>query len=382
MNEVPVLIIGAGPAGLAIAGRLRKQGIQFELLEKSERIANVWHEHYDRLHLHTVKELSHLPHLPFPDDYPRYVPRQKLVAYYEHYAQKFDIRPHFGEEVTALNKSDTGWVAHTATGQSWKARYVVVAVGVNRAINRPVFPGEATFQGRILHSRLYKNATFFLGQRVLVVGMGNTGAEIALDLCEQGVSVGISVRSPVNIVPRDTFAGPTQRTALMLSKLPNGLGDWLGTQLRRLMVGDLSRYGLPTPNVPPAKQLRTTGKTPVIDIGTVAQIKAGNIKVFPAIQHFEADGVVFVNGEKQAFDTVLLATGYLAQFEDFIENANTLLDAYGWPKSCIAEGAHEGLYFLGYDNYVAGGILGVIYRDSETIAKDITAKLAGVAAPV
>ncbi|MDX1942101.1 MAG: NAD(P)/FAD-dependent oxidoreductase [Saprospiraceae bacterium] len=372
MNETPVLIIGAGPAGLAMAGRLRKLNIPFEILEKSDRIACAWHEHYDRLHLHTVKELSHLPHLPFPEDYPRYVSRQQLVDYYEMYAKAFDIKPHFDTEIISIKKSNNKWTVKARNGKKWEAEQVVIATGTNRAVNRPIFEGEEKFQGRIMHSRIYKHADPFHDQRVLVVGMGNTGAEIALDLCEHDIETYLSVRSEVNIVPRDTFAGPTQLTALRLAKLPTWLGDWLGTQLRRVMVGDLSRYGIPTAKIPPAKQLRITGKTPVIDIGTIKHIKARKIKVLPGIDHFTKEGVVFTNGEKYAFDTVILATGYAAKLDDFIPDASEVLDEHGWPKSCIGEGKHQGLYFLGYDNYVPGGILGVIYRDSEKIANQIS----------
>ena len=375
MSATPVLIIGAGPAGLAIAGRLRQLSIPFEIIEKREEVASTWHEHYDRLHLHTVKELSHLPHLPFPEDYPRYVPRQKLVEYYARYAKAFDIQPHFGEEVIAIKKQGDYWRVKTLAGKKWEAQHVVIATGVNRSVNRPLFEGEEKFQGRMLHSRLYKNADPFENQKVLVVGMGNTGAEIALDLSEHGVETYLSVRSPVNIVPRDTFAGPTQHTALKLAKLPPWLGDRLGTLFRTMLVGDLSKYGIQTPTLPPAAQMRTLGKTPVIDIGTVAQIKAGKIKVLPGISHFTKTEVAFTNGEQYAFDTVLLATGYQAKLQELLDDTEGLLDDHGLPKTLIGNEKWVGLYFLGFNNYVAGGILGVIYRDSEKIAASIQSSI-------
>ncbi len=371
MSDISVLIIGAGPAGLAIAGRLRKLHIPFEIIEKTEHVAPAWHEHYDRLHLHTVKEWSHLPHLPFPVDYPRYVSRQQLVKYYENYIHEFNIQPHFGEEVISIKKSNDKWRVKTLSGKKWEAAHVVIATGVNRSVNRPLFEGEEIFQSRIMHSRLYKNAEAFENQKVLVVGMGNTGAEIALDLSEHHIETYLSIRSPVNIVPRDTFAGPTQLTALRLSKLPTWLGDRLGTLLGKIMVGDLSKYGIQNPKLPPAAQLRVFGKTPVIDIGTVAQIKAGKIKVLPSIQHFEKNEIVFTNGEKYAFNSVILATGYRAKLQDFLDDTEGLLDEQGYPKEIIGKEKFAGLYFLGFDNYVAGGILGVIYRDSEKIANHL-----------
>ncbi|MDV7400617.1 NAD(P)-binding domain-containing protein, partial [Arthrospira platensis SPKY1] len=99
---------------------------------------------------------------------------------------------HFGQEVRAIDKEGAQWVVHTAAGQVFRAADVVIATGVNRLPQRPDFPGEANFQGRILHSREYKNSAPFRGQKVLVVGMGNTGAEIALDLSENGIAAAIS----------------------------------------------------------------------------------------------------------------------------------------------------------------------------------------------
>ncbi|MEN0006108.1 MAG: NAD(P)/FAD-dependent oxidoreductase [Bacteroidota bacterium] len=368
VQRTSVLIIGGGPGGLATAGCLRKAKVPFELLEKSQRVGNAWHEHYDRLHLHTVKELSHLPHLTFPEEYPQYVPKGLLTDYFEQYTQHFNIQPHFGQTVTEISKEGTKWQVQTKQGATWIADQVVVATGVNRVPNHPAFQDEADFGGQILHSRKYRNAKPFVGQRVLVIGMGNTGAEIALDLSESDIDTTISVRSPVNIVPRDVLGRPTQLTAQKLSKLPHWLGDWVGVQLRRFTVGDLTKYGLQTPAMPPAKQLRVTGKTPVIDIGTLTAIKAGRIKVMPGLDHFTTSGVVFKNGQERAFDTVILATGYRPKLEAFIPGIAPLLDQYGAPSKVMAPAPFEGLYFVGFDNYTAGGILGNIFRESGQVA--------------
>ena len=373
MEHIPVLIIGAGPAGLAIAGRLQKRGIAFEIIERFGRVGNSWHEHYERLHLHTVKEMSHLPFLPFPDDYPRYVPRDLLCAYFKDYAETFDIKPRFGEEVAEVFRLENGrWQVNTSGGWKCTADHVIFATGVNRIPNRPHFEGEERFKGEFIHSRKYVNARPYRGKRVLVVGMGNTGAEIALDLAENGAEPFVSVRGPVNIVPRDFLGRPTQKTALMLSRLPEWLGDWIGKMVRRISMGDLQRYGLRFTEMSPIRQLRELGKTPVVDVGTADQIRLGKIKILPQITRFFENGAIFTNGRHYTFDAVILATGYRAQIQDFLQDVDGLLDERGIPK-CIGEGPHKGLYFLGFDNYTAGGILGVINSESGLLADRIAA---------
>ncbi len=371
-----VVIVGAGPAGLAIAACLRKANIPFVVLEKSNNIGNSWHQHYDRLHLHTVKAYSHLPYLPFPEGYPQYIPRKQLIQYFEDYAAHFDIQPRFNHGVTAIRRKGDYWQLETQSGEVLMAERVVMATGVNRIPNIPHLNGQETFAGEIVHSRAYKNATPFYGKKVLVVGMGNTGAEIALDLSEHGIATWISVRHPVNIVPRDAFGRPTQLTAMKLAKLPHWLGDRLGILLRSLTVGNLRKYGLQTPSMPPSQQLRVTGKTPVIDIGTLDQIKKGKIGVVPGIDRVEPDGVRFLDGKKIALDTIVLATGYKAGIQDFLESTEGLLDQYEVPKYLSGQDGYQGLFFLGYDNYSLGGILGIIRRDAPVVAEAIVESLA------
>lgn len=373
MKSTPTLIIGAGPGGLAVAGRLRQEGLDFEIVEQSGDIAYSWHNHYDRLHLHTVKQLSALPGLEFPEDYPLFVPRLQLIQYYEQYAEHFNIRPHFHAKVTDVKAVKGGkWEVRIKDQEGFVADQVVIATGVNRVPYYPHWNGQENFQGELVHSREYRNPDPFIGQKVLIIGMGNTGAEIALDLANHNVETYLSVRSPVNIVPLTFMGNPTQLTARKLARIPFGLGDWLGTQVRRIAVGNLNKYGLKTSKMPPAKQLRETGKTPVIDLGTVEQIKAGKIKILPDIDHFNIDGLLlFKNGEQHHFDAIILATGYRAQIEDFLDNTEGLLDKFHVPKSPVASGQHKGLYFVGFDNYKLGGILGTINTDSELIVKDI-----------
>ncbi|WP_299222068.1 NAD(P)/FAD-dependent oxidoreductase [uncultured Aquimarina sp.] len=369
-REVKNLIIGAGPAGLAIAGRFRKKNIPFEIVEQTDKIAWSWHDHYDRLLLHTVKELSHLPHLEFPSAYPRYVPRAKLAQYYEDYATHFDINPQFNVEVQSIKKENDHWTVIT-NKQKYHSENVIVATGVNRIPFSPVWENQEDYKGEIIHSRSYKNVLPFKGKKVLIIGMGNTGAELALDLSEHNIDVTVSVRSSLLIVPRDINGRPVQTTAKKLEKLPFGLGRWIGKQVRSIVIGDLSKYGISISKKDPIDHLKQTGKTPVIDLGTVQQIKSGKIKVVGDIESFYEFGVQLKDGTQLEKDTVILATGYRSKVEQFIENTEGLLDRYGVPKNVIGRGEHKGLFFVGFDNYKLGGILGTIYNDSKTIADAI-----------
>lgn len=372
MQTVENLIIGAGPAGLAVAGRMRKAGIDFTILEQTDKVGYAWHNHYDRLHLHTVKQFSNLPHLEFPKEYPLYVPKQKVAEYLENYAKHFNIQPIFDSEVVAISKAENGhWQVKTKKGDEYQTQRVIIGTGMNRLMNVPTFKGQDDFEGTIIHSRKYKNAEPFNGQKVLVIGMGNTGAELALDLCENNASTFISVRSAVSIVPRDRNGQPIQVISKKLAKLPFNIGEWLGNIIRRRHYGDLSQYGLQQLTDPPAKILRITGQSPVIDIGTIDAIKAGKIKVLGDIDHFNKNGVTFKDGQKLEFDSIILATGYRSKIENFLERGEEALDRYGLPQPAIATGYHKNIFFNGFDNYKLGGALGTIFTDSKTIVNHI-----------
>jgi cation diffusion facilitator CzcD-associated flavoprotein CzcO len=371
MKTIQNLIIGAGPAGLATAGRMRHANVKFEIIEKSQNVGNAWRNHYDRLHLHTVKQWSHLPFVPFPDDYPTYVSRRQFVDYIDKYAAHFNINPQYGVEINSIKKEGNYWEAISNKQEKYLAENIIIATGLNSAPKMPAWKGQDLFKGKIIHSNIYKNAQLFIGQKILVVGIGNTGAEIALDLSEHGVDVCVVSRSEITLVPRDLNGRPVQVTAKLLEKFPFGFGDWLGSQIRKFYFGDLSKYGLKISKEHPAKMLRETGKTPLIDIGTIAAIKSGKIKVVGDIDHFTETGVQFINNGHIDFDQVILATGYRARIEEFIERGGELLDTYGCPKSPIGEGFHKGLYFVGFDNYKLGGIVGTIYNDSERVVDAI-----------
>lgn len=370
------VVLGAGPAGLAAAACLVQAGVrEVTVLERAPALGASWRAHYRRLHLHTVKELSALPGLPFPAEAPRYVPRAQVVAYLEAYARHFGLAPRTGCEVQAVRAAPAGspwrWEVHTADGPPLAARHVIVATGANARPLCPELPGQVHFGARVLHSRDYLDATPFAGMRVLVVGMGNTGAEIALDLCEQGVQVALSVRAPVNIVHRDVLGRPTQRTSLLLARLPPRLGDALAGLLRDLSVGDLSRFGLRTPARSPLAQLREEGRTPMIDVGTLARIRRGEIAVYPGVEALQPGAVRFLDGREAPFDAVILATGYAPEVQALFPGQPLPLDERGLPRVLSGSQALAGLHFVGFDVRQPGGLLRTIARQALAVAQAV-----------
>jgi len=371
MEESETIVVGAGPAGLAVAATLAARGRRALVLEQADVVGAAWRSHYERLHLHNVKALSALPGMPFPDDAPRYVPRQGVVDYLDAYAKRAAIAPRFGEEVTAIVRDGDGWRTETRAGHAFRSHFVVVATGANRIANVVAIEGQEDFSGRVLHSRAYRNAAPFAGKSVLVVGMGNTGAEIALDLAEHGVAVTLSVRSPVNVVLRDVLGRPTQRTSIVLGRLPRRLGDALASFFANVTVRDLERLGLRRSPISPLRSLREHGRTPVIDVGTLARIRAGEIAVRPGIRRLVGDGAEFVDASSGRFDALVLATGYRAGVEALFPGIAMALDENGLPRQEIGHGVLAGVFFVGFDTRQPGGLLRTIATQAAAVAERI-----------
>jgi cation diffusion facilitator CzcD-associated flavoprotein CzcO len=367
-DSTPVAIIGAGPAGLAVAACLRQAGVDFTIIEKEQQAAPAWRRHYERVHLHTTKRYSSLPFVPFPKHYPRYVPRDLFVDYLDAYAQRFELRPRFGETVKAIARDGRGWRVEATSGPL-RAKHVVIASGYNAEPLRPGFAGIDTFMGKTLHSADYRNATPFAGQSVLVVGMGNTGAEIALDLAENSAKPTISVRGGVHIVPRELFGVPIQMVGMAARLGPQRFNDALFPIILDLVMGRLEKYGLKRPGQGLLEQIAIASRIPVIDVGTIGKIREGAIKVAPDIAEISERGARFADGKHSEFDAIIFATGYRPGYAKFLD-PGIQPDRSG----VTAQASDLGLYLVGFHNAVTG-LLREIGIEAQAIADDIRHRL-------
>jgi len=340
------IIIGAGPAGLAVGACLKQAGIQSILLEQSDRVGSAWRKHYDRLHLHTDKRNSELPFASFPKDYPRYPSRDQLISYLESYAKKFELDIRFDQKVTAARRENNHWEVQTQDTR-YLTFNLVVAAGNAREPFLPQWAGMDAFKGKVIHSSEYKNGMPFKGQNVLVVGFGNSGGEIAIDLYEHGAKPGIAVRNAVNVIPRELAGIPILSIGIVQNVMPAWMADAMNAPILRAVIGDITKYGLRKLPYGPATQIRNDKHIPLIDVGTLELIKQGHITVHSGVEEFTENGVKFTDGKEARFDAVILATGYRPRVDTFLDATN-IYDENGTPVSSGREASVPGLYFCGY----------------------------------
>ncbi|HZY99279.1 MAG TPA: NAD(P)/FAD-dependent oxidoreductase, partial [Candidatus Baltobacteraceae bacterium] len=273
------------------------------------------------------------------------------------------------EDVKSVRREANHWTTRSAAS-GYVSRHVVVATGYNRVPVRPTWDGESEFRGRILHSSSYRDGEPFRGQRVLVVGLGNTGGEIAIDLIEHGAEASLSVRSPVWVMPRDLMGRPVQETSIALDFLPMIMKDAIGRTVSRIAFGDARRLGLREPAEGPMSLVHKRGRIPLIDVGTLALVRAGKIAIEPGIERLTINGVRFKSGEEKPYDAIVQATGFSSGLEDFLEDRAKVLNERGYPSALDASSALPGLYFVGFRN-VPTGLLRQIGIEARSVASAI-----------
>lgn len=345
-----VIILGAGPAGLATAAALQRQGIQALVLEQTTALASSWRSHYEDLKLNSVKWFSSLPYLPMPRAYPMYPTRAQFISYLEGYAQHFGIQPQFNTKVTRVSKLPDCWQLDTPAGVH-TCRFLVVATGANRIPVIPAIPGLSEFTGRTLHSSDFRSAAPFAGERVLVVGSGNSGADIAVSLASQAAATTLVVRSPQHVSPQNLFGlFPAQITSMLLSQLPLAVADRIAMATLRLVNGNLAQYGIARPSRGPFRTLKDTGRVAILDTGLIARIKTGAIRVAPALSRLSGRTAWFADGTCATVDSIILATGYTAGLDSLLcqslYRSRVATDAL--PDVLGQDRTNDRLFFVGY----------------------------------
>lgn len=378
-HDRPVYVIGGGPGGLSVAAALRARGVRAVVLEKSDGVGASWRAHYDRLHLHTTRRLSALPGLAIPRSFGRWVSRDNVLRYLEKYAEFHQLEIVTGVEVTRLEQAadDTGWLLHATGGRELTGSAVVIATGYNHTPHLPRWPGRDTYEGELLHASDYRDPRPYEGKDVLVVGVGNTGAEIAVDLIDGGAArVRLAVRTAPHIVRRSTAGWPAQRTGILCRRLPVALVDRLAGPLAKVSVPDLAAQGLPRPGTGLYSRVNE-GAIPVQDVGLIDAVRKGRVEPVAAVESFEDGKVVLADGTRIGPEVVIAATGYRRALEPLLGDLG-VLDEKGTPlvRGTRTAKSAPGLFFTGFTNPISG-MLRELARDAEKIAKAIAGRRGG-----
>lgn len=373
----PVHVIGAGPGGLATAAALRGLGVRTVVVERGSDVGTSWRRHYDRLRLHTTRRWSALPGLPLPRSAGRWVSRDDFVRYLEDYARHHRLELAAGVEVSRIDRAPDGgaWRLTANGGRELIAASVVVATGYSHTPWVPDWPGRDAFGGELLHAADYRNAEPYRDRDVLVVGVGNTGAEIATELAEAGAArVRLAVRTAPHIVRRSTLGWPAQASGVLVRRLPVPLVDRLARPAARLLP-DLTERGLPRPETGLYTRVRQ-GAIAVQDVGLVRAVRRGQVEPVGAVVSLEGGKVHLADGESISPEVVIAATGYRRGLEPLIGHLG-ILDGAGLP---LVHGPQThpgapGLRFTGFTNPISG-MLREIARDAPKVAAAVARELA------
>jgi putative flavoprotein involved in K+ transport len=365
MQQHTVIVVGAGPAGLATASRLRRAGLRPVVLERADAVGASWRGRYDRLRLNSPRWYSTVPGGRWRPGTPVFPSRDDVVDHLETYAADEGIDVRLGVGVTTVDRDGDAWIVATSAGDM-RATDVVVATGHSNLPHVPAWPGRDRFAGLLLHAAEYRSPGAYRGRDVLVVGAGSSGAEIAHDLVDGGAArVRLAVRTPPNIMLRAPIGAPL---AAALARLPTPISDAVARFVRRRTVGDLTAYGLPAPAEGVFSRLRRLHVAPmIVDAEVLDAIREGRIEIVAGVQALDDTGVLLAGGERIAPDTVIAATGYRTGLEPLVGHLG-VLDDHGSPRVTGGEAA-PGLRFVGFVPRPA--LLHALGREAQRAARGI-----------
>jgi cation diffusion facilitator CzcD-associated flavoprotein CzcO len=377
MSERQIVVVGAGQSGLSAALSLKDVGLRPLVLERSDAIGAAWRGRYDRLKLNTWRGYSHLPGRPFPKGTPKFPSRDQVIEHLERHAAEDGIDFQLGTEVSRIDRDGDGWIVHTSTGDM-ATRQVVVATGYENVPHVPDWPGREEFRGELIHASDYRNPEPHAGKRVLVVGPGCTGMEIAFDVAEGGAAkVWLAARTPPNIMLREGPGGvPGDVLGVALLRAPVRFADGVARFGRRMDVGDLTEYGLPVPEEGVFSRMYRLGVAPaIIDKEIVEAIKDGRIEIVRGVDALAPDGAELADGTTVNPEAIICATGYRRGLEPLVGHLD-VLDERGIPRAVGEHAPAPGLRFIGY--VPRPGALGYMAKEAKRAAKAIGRELRSV----
>lgn len=373
MAHHDVVVIGAGTAGVSSAVALKDRGVSPVLIDRATSVGSSWQSRYDRLRLNTGRQFSHLPNRRYPKGTSTFPTRDQVVALLERHAHEDGIELRLGTDVARIDTDSGGWRLETTAG-AVEARQVIVATGYDHSPRIPEWPGRDSFGAELLHSSQYKNPTPYVGRRVLVVGPGCSGMEIAYDLAtNRAAKVWLAVRTPPNILIRQGPAGlPGDVIATPLYHLPIRMADAIARFGRRMDVGDLSDYGLPMPAEGVFTRSARLGVAPaIVDREVVDAIKDGLIDIVGGVESMDDVGVSLMDGTRVEPDAVICATGYHRDLERVVGHLG-VLDERGRPR-VVGDPVLPGLRFIGF--VPRPSQIGFAAKQAKRAARDVAREL-------
>lgn len=352
-EHLPVCIIGAGSTGVTTAKALLEQGVAFECLELGSKIGGMWRYENDNgmssayrsLHIDTSRKNLGYADFPIPDSYPDFLSHGQVLEYLESYAAHFGVMPYIRFNTCVQDvrpREGGGWTVTLAGGEQREYRAVIVANGHLWDPRMPEFPG--TFSGIQMHSHHYRTPDPFADKDVLVVGIGNSAVDIAVDVCRQARSTTMSMRRTAWVVPKYIMGIPTDRWIGFLTRklrLPTRLARAAIRRLMVLAVGDQARFGLARPAHPIWREHATLSQDLLSCLGH------GWITLKPNIRELQGDGVVFEDGSRKTFGAIIYATGYRTSFPFIDPSLFAVRDGHARLYRRILPVDLPGLYFVG-----------------------------------
>ena len=368
-----VAIVGAGPAGLTLARRLDKSAASYRVLERNKDVGGIWDidapgsPMYESAHFISSRTLSGFPGFPMPDHYPDYPSHRQVLDYIRSFAEAFNLRKHvsFETSVEEATLHDDVWSLRLSDGSTCKARYLVCANGPTWIPNEVEWPGE--FAGEVRHSSTYRSASEFAGKRVLVIGAGNSGVDIACDASFAADQTFLSVRRGYHFVPKHVMGKPADVWAATGPDIPFKVFQKLFGAVLRVINGDLRSFGLPKPDH------GLLESHPIMNTQILHYLGHGDCVAKGDVERFDGDSVVFVDGSREQIDLVIAATGY-KHASPFLTDA-TFETRNGRPDLYLGMFArnHHNLAALGFIEFASAAYAN-FDRMAELIVADIMAE--------